>query len=145
MTTEVLDEAAEDSETVLVSWLKPLYADGHVANFRNAGDPLPFVLVNQLEVNECVEESYTDALVSVHILVHKSAGQVALRDEADKVHRRILLLARYLEDVDLSGGRQASLESVSVFKAPSRQDYGDELILRKVGRYKLGLSYAEVQ
>lgn len=145
MTAEILDEAAEDSETILVSWLTPLYAEGHVANDRKPGGPLPFVLITQLDITECPEESYADALVSVHVLVHKSAGQVALRDESDKVHRRILLLSRYLENVDLAGGRAASIESVSVFKGLGREDYGDEQILRKVGRYTLGLSYAKAQ
>lgn len=145
MTAEVLDEAAEDSETILVSWISPLYPEGHVANTRKAGDPLPFVLITELDIIECVEESYADALVSVHILVHKSAGPVALRDESDKVHRRILLLARYLEPVPLAGGRTASLESISMPHPPKREDYGDELILRKVGRCTLGLSYAKAQ
>lgn len=145
MTAEVLDEAAEDAEAVVISWLKPLYADGHVANFRNSGDPLPFILVTHLDSNECVEESYADALVSVHVLTHKAAGPVSSRDETAKMHARMLLLARYLEDVDLPGGRKASLESVSVFKSPRREDYGDEQILRRNGRYTIGLSYAKVQ
>lgn len=145
MTAELLDEAPDDPETVVISWLAPNLVEGHVANTRRSGDPLPFYLVNHLNSNESVEESTSDALVSVHVLTHKRAGEVESRDEADRMHRRMLLLARYLEDVDLSGGRKASIESVSVASSPKREPYGDELILRRVGRYNLGLSYAEVQ
>lgn len=145
MTTELLDEAPDDPETVVISWLAPNLATGSVANNRRSGAPLPFYLVTHLDSNEYVEESTSDALVSVHVLTHKSAGEVESRDEADRMHRRMLLLARYLEDVDLAGGRKASVESVSVAKSPKREEYGDELILRRVGRYSLGLSYAKVQ
>lgn len=145
MTAELLNEAPDDPETVVISWLAPNLTVGHVANTRRSGDPLPFYLVNHLNSNESVEESTSDALVSVHVLTHKTAGEIESRDETDRMHRRMLLLARYLEDVDLAGGRKASIESVSVASSPKREPYGDELILRRVGRYNLGLSYAEVQ
>lgn len=145
MSVELLDEAPNDVETVLIAWLSPLYAAGHVANTRRSGGPLPFVLVNHLDSNESIQESTSDALVSVHILTHKSAGEVASRDEADKVHRRILLLARYLEDVDLADGRKATIDSISVFKSPKPEPYGDDQILRRLGRYTVGLPYAAVQ
>lgn len=145
MPAELLDEAPDDPETVVVAWLKPLVSDGSVSNTRKPGGPLPFILVHHLDSNEMVEESTSDALVSVHTLTHKSAGEVASRDFADDMHRRMLLWARYLEDVELEDGRMASVESVSVFKAPKREDYGDEQILRRVARYSIGLSYAKVQ
>lgn len=147
MTAELLDEDVDDAEEVFISWLTPLYdTPSHVANTRRSGvDPLPFVLVNHLDSNENVEEFTVDALVSVHILTHKSAGEVASSDEASRVHRRILLLARYLENVDLAGGRTATIDFVKVFKRPKREPYGDDQILRRLGRYNLGLSYAKVQ
>lgn len=145
MSVELLDEAPDDAETVLVSWLKPLYTDGHVANRREAGGPLPFILVTHLDSNECVEESYADALLSVHVLTHKAAGETGSRDETLRMHKRMLQLARYLDDINLTGGRKATVESVSVFKSPRREEYGDDQILRRVGRYTLGLSYAQVQ
>lgn len=145
MPAELLTEAAEDVETVVIAWLKPLLSDGNVANTRRSGAPLPFILVNHLDTTECVEESTADALVSVHVLTHKAAGEESSRDETDNMHRRMLLLARYLEDVDLGGGRKATIDYVDVAKSPKREPYGDELILRRVGRYNIGLSYAEVQ
>jgi hypothetical protein len=145
MPAELLDESVDDAETVVVSWQKPMLADGSVSNTRRAGGPLPFYLINHLDSNEYVEISSADALVSVHVLTHKSAGEIAHRDEVDRMHRRMLLLARWLEDVDLGGGRKASIESVSVSKSPKREPYGDDQILRSKGLYSIGLSYAKVQ
>lgn len=145
MTAEILTEAAEDVETVLVSWLRPLYPDGHVSNDRRSGDPLPYVLVHHLDSNEDICTSSVDALVSIHVLTHKAAGEVSSRDEMDTVHRRLLLLGRYLEDVALIGGRNATIDYFDVSSSPKREEYGDEMILRRVGRYNLGLSYVEVQ
>jgi hypothetical protein len=142
---ELHTETADDAETVVVSWLKPLLAEGHVANARRSGAPLPYYLVTHLDSTENVDESTAEALVSVHVLTHKAAGEVASRDEADRMHRRMLLLARYLDDVELADGRVATIDFVNVAKSPSREEYGDDTILRRVGRYSLGLSYAEVQ
>lgn len=145
MTAELLDYAAEDSETVAVAWLKDLHNEGHVKNYRRPGDPLPFILVNHISSTENVEESTLDALVSIHVLTHKAAGQVESRDRTDDMHRRMLLLAKYLEDVDLTDGRKASIDYVDVAMHPRREEYGDENILRRVGRYRIGLAYAKVQ
>ncbi len=145
MATELLDEEPDDAETAVIAWLAPNLAEGHIGNARRSGDPLPYYVVIHLDSEECVEEGSADALVSVHVLTHKSAGQEASRDEASRMHRRMLQQARYLEDVDLGGGRLATIESISVFKSPKREDYGDEQILRRVGRYNIGLSYAKVQ
>jgi hypothetical protein len=145
MPAELLDEAVDDAETVVVSWLKPLLADGNVANTRRAGAPLPYILVHHLDSNESEQESSADALVSVHVLTHKAAGEIASRDEADRMHRRMLLLARWLEDVDLGAGRKATIDFVNVSKSPKKEEYGDDQILRRKGLYSIGLSYAKVQ
>jgi hypothetical protein len=145
MPVELLNEVADDAETVVIAWLKPLLSDGNVANTRKSGAPLPFILVNHLESSECVEESSVDSLVSVHVLTHKAAGEVDSRDQTLDMHRRMLLLARYLEDVDLAGGRKATIDYVDVAMSPKREPYGDDQILRRVARYNIGFSYAEVQ
>jgi hypothetical protein len=142
---EILGEDVDDDEAITISWLAPLLAEGSVRNTRRAGGPLPFYLVNHLSSEDSVEESYSDTLLSVHVLTHKSAGDVANRDEANRMHQRMLLLARYLEDVALPGGRTATIEFVDVAERPRRTDYGDENILRRTARYKFGLDFAEVQ
>lgn len=143
--TELLDEDVDDDETIAVAWLTPNLATGHVANTRRSGDPLPFYLVTHLSSTDSVEESTSNCLFSVHVLTHKTAGEQASRDEAGRMHRRMLLLARHLEEVPLAGGRKATIDYVDVAERPRRVEYGDELILRRVGRYRIGLSFAEVQ
>lgn len=145
MTTELLDEDVDDDEAIVISWLSPNLDEGHVANTRRSGDPLPFYLVTHLDDTNSEQESTTDTLLSVHVLTHKSAGEVASRDEANRMHRRMLLLARYLEDVALPGGRTATIDFVNVKNRPKRVEYGDEMILRRVGRYSIGLSPVETQ
>lgn len=143
--TELLDEAPDDSETVVISWLKDLHPAGHVANTRRSGGPLPYIVVQTIDSSESVDESSMNALVSVHVLTHRSAGEVSSRDETMRMHRRMLLLARYLEDVDLGGGRNATIAFMKIAEHPTRREYGDEQILRRIGRYELGLDYAEAQ
>jgi hypothetical protein len=145
MTAELLDEQAEDDEAITVAWLKDLHDEGHVKNFRRPGDPLPFILVSHLDSNENIEESTVDALISIHVLTHKAEGQVVNRDTANEMHRRMLLLARYLEDVELPDGRVATIDYINAPQPPKRVEYGDENILRRVARYEIGLSYAKVQ
>lgn len=137
------EEGPDDAESVVISWLSPLLPPGQVAITRYPNDPLPFILVNHLDSNESVEESWSDALVSVHILTRKTRGNEAeAAKNAEKVHRRMLRLAEWLEDVDLPDGRKATISSVSVAKGPKWVPYGDDQILRKVGRYTIGLDYA---
>ena len=145
MSVELLEEGPDDGETVAISWLSGLHPAGHVANTRRSGGPLPFILVNGLGGTENVEESYFNELVSIHVLTHKTAGEIDSRDETDRMHRRMLLLARYLEDVDLADGRKATIAFVKVAMHPRREPYGDDQILRRVGRYEIGLDYAETQ
>ena len=141
MTVELLDEGPDDPEKVLISWLAPLR---RTASVRRSGDPLPFTLVNHLSGSEDVDLSDLDALVSVNTLCDKGLGEDNAADESDMTHRRLLLQARYLEDVDLADGRIATIDYLKVFEHPVCKPYGDDQIIRYVGRYILGLSYANV-
>lgn len=136
--TEILNEAPDDAEEVVIAWLTPLRRS---AQTRRSGDPLPFTLVTCVAGTECEEEFYADDVVSVHTLCDKALGEDNAKDEADATHQRMLLLARYLPDVLLTDGRIATLDYVKVFQRPRWEPYGDDQILRKVGRYTLGLSY----
>ena len=141
MTAELLDEGPDNPEKCFIAWLSPLR---RTANTRRADDPLPFTLVTHLGGPESVQLSNADALISVHTLCDKSLGEDNAADESDMTHRRLLLQARYLEDVDLADGRIATIDYLDVLQEPSRQPYGDDQIIRYVGRYVLGLSYANV-
>jgi hypothetical protein len=149
LSIELSEYVVTDPETALIAHLAPLHPHSvgtvqKVSNYRESGWPLPFVLVQELPGEESVDESDVNALISVHTLVHKAAGRAALRDETDRTHRRMLWIATTLPTVALSGGRHAEFDYVRVVSRPHAEDYGDEQILRKVGRYGIGLSYARV-
>lgn len=141
MTAELLDEGPDDPEKCFIAWLSPLR---RTANTRRSGDPLPFTLVTHLSGGESMGLSTVDALVSVHTLSDQSLGEDNAAYESDMTHRRLLLQARYLEDVDLAAGRIATIDYLDVFENPVRKPYGNDQIIRYVGRYTLGLSYASM-
>jgi hypothetical protein len=143
---DVLDEGPAAAEGVVIAWLRPLLPDGQVANTRQSGDPLPFVLVNHLDGNESIEESSVDDLVSVHCLYRKGLGafeKQAADDFASRVHRRILKLGRELDPIEF-GDVSVDIDFLEVASRPRWEAYGDDQILRKVGRYRIGLAYAKL-
>lgn len=146
LSVDVLDEGPDEAETLVINWLRPLLPDGSVANDRLPEDPLPFILVVYVDGTENVDESYSDDVVSVHCLYRKGLGaseRKAAKDFANLVHRRMLLLARYLEPIPI-GDRVGDVDSVTIFSRPRWEPYGDEQIVRKVGRYRIGASYAKL-
>jgi hypothetical protein len=142
MPVELLDQAADDVEEVIIAWLQPLR---RASNTRRAGDELPFTLVNHITGTESVDLSWTDELVSIHTLCDKNLGTNAAKVEGQRTHRRMTLQARYLEDVVLSDGRIASIDWVKVSETPRFAPYADDQILQIISRYQVGLSYTEVQ
>ena len=133
--TEILDVGPEDVETLTVGWLAQLY---RTANTRRPGDPLPFVLVQQIAGGgENVEESTADYLVQLDILCDKVDGEDAARDVKDRVHRRMLLLARYLET-------DGTVDWLKVAEPPFRFPYENETIIRYTARYRFGQTYDEI-
>jgi hypothetical protein len=130
MSAELLGEGPADIEAVVVEWLQPLR---RTANTRRPGDPLPMTVVECIAGVESVEESRADPVVSVHTLVRKSLGEDNASTESQNTHRRMLLLARYLEDFNI--------DYLKVFQYPRREAYGDDQIIRYVGRYQFGQSY----
>lgn len=150
MTAELLSDGVDDDEAVVISWLQGVLAPGKpISNERIAGDPLPAIIVEHTGGKECVEESYVDDVVSVHMLyprgtVGDGVKRKAAIDGCAAIHRRMLQLCRYLEDVPLPGGRTATIDYCDVFSPPQWVAYGDEQILRKVAQYRLGLGYVKM-
>jgi hypothetical protein len=142
MTVELNDYHANDIEEMVVAWLTPLCRAG-VA--REVGDPLPFLLVRHITGAENIEKQTADPIVSVHTLCDKNTGWAAAKRQAAKTHDRMTLWGRYHDTVTLpSTGATAVIDYVQVFEAPIWQVYADVSILRKVGRYQIGLSYINV-
>lgn len=141
---EISDVGPDDGETVVISWLKPVFDhDNHVSWERKKGAPLPFYIVTNIDNEENIAEGWLDALIEVDVLVHRAAGGSGLRDEADRMHRRMLLLGQHLPDVELDNGVIADIQSVTVFQHPRRFKFEDDQILAKFGRYRIGLSYRQ--
>jgi hypothetical protein len=140
MTQPVLlaDQAAEDVEEILVAWLTP---QRRTVLERITGDVLPMTLVNHVAGAENVDEGTAAPVVSVHTLTQKSLGRVNLKNETQATHKRMLRLATHCDTITLSDGRTVGVDYVDVTESPITVPYGDDQIIRKVGRYEIGLSY----
>lgn len=150
--------APEDIETALVaylgacldcqhpaSWHKPVCTCGCVkarvwrCGFeRKTTDPLPFRLITQITGTESVGENTADVVVSIHTLCDKAQGATAARDEAKLTHRRMLKLIT--EPAIIIGTRTIAVQYLEVVEQPTWQYYAEN-VLRKVGRYRIGLPY----
>lgn len=140
MTAELSVYAPEDIETALVAWMTPLRRSGFE---RKAGDPLPFTLINHVTGTESAQMGIADPVVSVHTFCDKAAGAVAARDECANTHRRMLLLSTKPQIT--VGSRVVAVQYIEV--VPGEQphwEYYSDTVLRKVGRYRIGLPYVAV-
>jgi len=140
MTVLLNEEMADDVEEIIVNWLIPLRPS---ASIRLLTDPLPFTLVTHITGSECEEESHSEPIVSVHTLCDKTTGLTAVKNECRLTHQRMLRLARHLDDIPITG-RIASIEYVDVTESPIWVPYGNDAILQKVGRYRIGLQFVAV-
>jgi len=73
-------------------------------------------------------------------LCDKSLGLKAAAAECKVTHRRMLYLAQHISDVTLANTRLVNVDYVNVVESP-RWEYYSDLILRKVARYAVGLTY----
>jgi hypothetical protein len=132
--TEIAAFGPEDVETLVVQWLASLY---RTANVRRPGDPLPFLLVEHVAGTESIDESSADLVVQVNILNDKVLGEDEARDVKNRVHRRMLLLGRYLE-VD------ATVDWMKVFESPRRLAFQNDKVIRYAARYQFGQTYDQI-
>ena len=142
MTTPALSaDVAADAEELIVAWMQPLRRSGTA---RQTGDPLPFTLVTQITGTEDIDLEIADPVVSVHTLCSKTLGDGAAKTESQTTHRRMIELGRYRDDIIINGGQVINVDYVAVFQQQIWVTYEDTQILRKVGRYIIGLSYVPV-
>ena len=138
MTVLLADQAADDVEEILVAWFTPVRRS---AVERVTGDPLPFTAIVHVAGSENVDEGTAAPIVSVHTFTDKALGRVNLKTETQTSHSRMLRLATHCDVITLKSGRKVGVDYVDVVESPLYMPYGDDQILRKVGRYEVGLTY----
>jgi hypothetical protein len=129
---------APDVEMLIAAWLAPIRRSG--VAYRT-GDTRPFALISRIGGDENFWIRTDDPIVSIHTLCDLSKGYDAAAVEAQITHDRMLELAWTLGPVVLPDGSHVCVDYVKVIQAPVWRDYEDVTILRKVGRYKIGLPY----
>ena len=133
-----IDEAPDDVEEALIAYLSGLRRTDRT---RQAGDPLPFILVNHIDGSEDPDTGFADPLVSIRTLCDKGLGEAVAAQESALTHQWMLNLARVQEDISISGGRIVNFDYVNVVQAPRWTEYPNGQLLCKLGRYGIGLSY----
>lgn len=125
--------AAADAVEMVITWLIPL--DGDVGPQRYAGQPMPYVWVNEIDG---VDDKITETTVlSVHTF---GADYWSARAHARTVHRRMLALAPPMtgqKRVTLADGRIVYADSVETEESPTWRDYGQNDIFRFTARYSI--------
>ncbi|SRX93562.1 hypothetical protein MSP7336_01801 [Mycobacterium shimoidei] len=135
MTVELYDLEAPDLEDFTACWLQPLV---RASTDHNVNDGFPFVLVQRITGSEYPDCGMADEIVQLDIMDNDPQSASRLHR---KVHRRMLYLARYAVDVEMSDGSIANADYVRPTLLPQRMDYTNDLIIRYVARYQMGLSY----
>ncbi|MGU3650689.1 hypothetical protein [Mycolicibacterium sp. A43C] len=137
----LLDEDAPDVEDFVSCWLQPLLRAGIE---RKKDDPWPFALVQRIDGSDSPESGLDDPVVQIDVLyravgpdVDAAAGKIW----ANKVHRRMTKLGVEYPDVTLSDGSVSGLDYLRVLRRMKREPFGDDMVVRYVARYALGLSY----
>lgn len=141
MSVELFGQAPPNAVLFMLTWLAPL---GAVGETRYERGELPYRQVNRIGGSDDVDEGIDHVLMSVHTFgaAATAAERSAALHEADRTHRRMLLLANNpLTDVVMSDGRLANVDYLEVVEKTRLSDYGDDSIARRIGRYRFGLSF----
>lgn len=140
MSAELLPVGPDDIEAALVAYFSTIRRSSTV---WETGDGLPFTIITLLTGTEDPEIGFADPVVQLDTLVDKSLGSVNARNEAETTHQRMLYLARYLPGITMSG-RIFGADYVKVTEMQHWLPFGDPSILRKVGRYQIGIGYVPI-
>lgn len=137
------DKAPPNSVAFVLAWLLPLVDSPlKVGSKRWAtGGPLPYRMVNRITGSDDLITDYP--VISVHTF---AATETDAQREADKTHRRMLLLADDpLLDITMADASLANCEWLETLEGPHPEPYSAEsVVTRLVARYQLGLHFTDV-
>lgn len=138
MSAPLYDRAAVPAEAFLRAWLLPLATSPDLVGSRRwqAGMALPYRVVNRIGGPSDLISDFPTARVHTFAADYTTAHR-----EAERTHRRMLLLARDLPDVTLGGGVVASCAWCSTNFAPREEPYGADSVIRFVAEYALELRF----
>lgn len=136
----LLPVGPDDIEAALAAYFAPIRRS---ASVWETGDGLPFTIITHLTGSEDPEVGFADPVVQVDTLADKELGWVNARNEARTTHQAMLYLARYQPSIVLSG-RVFSIHYMLVTESPHWVPFGDIGILRKCGRYQIGIEYVPI-
>ncbi|MCV7255343.1 hypothetical protein H7J86_24575 [Mycobacterium hackensackense] len=144
------DEAPDDVEEALTAYLQALRTTAitrrpgePMGPNPSSGDPLPMVLVRNITGSEVAEYGFSDQLVDVRTMCLKSEGEDQAIDDCADTHAWMLNLAINQEDIVLQSGRIVNFDYVSVFESPHWIKFDNDLIIGKLAKYSVGLSYVK--
>ncbi len=135
MTADILNEDAPDVEDFIACWMQP---EIRSAVERKNDDELPFCVVARISGADDPGAGTDDPVVQLDFY---ALGAAAVKQAANRGHRRMLLLAKYGETVTLSDDSEASADFVDTIIRPARMAFEHEQIVRYTARYHVGLSY----
>ena len=138
---DLLSRDAPDSEDFIVCWL----AD-HIRSSveRDTNDVLPFAVVQMISGDDDTDCGTAEDAIQVDWFDKARNGMEAAQAAkltAREGHRRIMLLADELPQIELSDGSIAGGDYLTTTLRPTRMPYADEKIVRYVSRYRLGTSF----
>lgn len=141
MSTPILDRDAPDSEDFVASWLSPLM---NAAVERENDDDLPFALVQMINGEDDQDTGEVEDAIQIDWFDHARDGMQAVqaaKQTAKTGHRRMLLMADELPEIELSDGTTVGADYLISTMRPTRMPYANERIVRYVSRYRLGTSF----
>jgi hypothetical protein len=136
--TVPLYSAAPNAEAFVRAWLLPLATDPALVGSARwqAGMGLPYRSVTRLGGPSTLISDFPVVRVHTFAATYTDASR-----EADRTHRRMLLLARDLGDVTVALAT-ANCSSVEMLTAPREEPYGAESVVRRfISEYALELRY----
>ena len=134
----LLGEDAPDVEDFVAAWLQPVI---RAAVERDSDDVLPFCVVARVAGGDDPDCGFDESVVQLDVF---GAGPLAASAAAMTVHRRMMLLARELTTVIVTGGVSVSPNRVTTQMKPFRSPYEHDQVVRYTARYGVGLAYVAV-